>query len=67
MQSSAAIANAVTPFQRVVEEEINDSMQEMSIDEPPNEIVDVTQHFHVISAFDLPNLKYDDHSRMFNK
>jgi DNA polymerase epsilon subunit 2 len=66
MESSAAIASAITPFQNT-DEEINDSMQEMSIDEPVNEAIDVTQHFHVVSAFDLPNLIYDEHSRLFNK
>ncbi|KAI7900022.1 DNA polymerase alpha/epsilon subunit B-domain-containing protein [Cokeromyces recurvatus] len=66
MQSSAAIAATLTPFQRV-EEEINDSLQEMSIDDAPTEVVDVTQHFHVVSAFNLPKLTYDEHSRAFTK
>lgn len=66
IQSSAATANAFTPFQKA-DEEINDSMQEMSIDENVKETIDVTQHFHVVSAFDLPSLSYDEHSRLFNK
>ncbi|KAI9483679.1 MAG: DNA polymerase alpha/epsilon subunit B-domain-containing protein [Benjaminiella poitrasii] len=67
MQTSAAIAATLTPFQRV-EEEINDSLQEMSIDDAPStEVVDVTQHFHVVSAFDLPKLTYDEHTRVFTK
>ncbi|KAF1802798.1 DNA polymerase alpha/epsilon subunit B-domain-containing protein [Mucor lusitanicus] len=66
MQSSAAIAASLTPFQRV-DEEINDSLQDMSIQEAPAEKVDVTQHFHVVDAFNLPKLVYDELTRSFHK
>jgi len=66
MQSSAAIAASLTPFQRV-DEEINDSLQDMSIQEAPTEKVDVTQHFHVVDAFQLPKLVYDELTRSFQK
>jgi DNA polymerase epsilon subunit 2 len=66
MQSSAAIAASLTPFQRV-DEEINDSLQDMSIQEAPTEKVDVTQHFHVVDAFSLPKLVYDELTRSFHK
>lgn len=64
MQSSAAIAATLTPFQRA-DEEINDSLQDMTIDEQSAETVDVTQHFHVVDAFSMPKLVYDEHTRAF--
>lgn len=66
MQSSAAIAATLTPFQRA-DEEINDSLQDMTIDEQNVEAVDVTQHFHVVDAFSMPKLVYDEHARTFNR
>lgn len=66
MHSSAAIAATLTPFQRA-DEEINDSLQDMSIDESSTEVIDVTQHFHVVDAFGMPRLLYDEHTRTFNK
>ncbi|KAI9355246.1 DNA polymerase alpha/epsilon subunit B-domain-containing protein [Pilaira anomala] len=66
MQSSAAIAATLTPFQRA-DEDINESLQDMTIDEAHIESVDVTQHFHVVDAFSMPKLVYDEHTRTFNK
>ncbi|KAG2234620.1 hypothetical protein INT48_003428 [Thamnidium elegans] len=66
MQSSAAIAATLTPFQRA-DEEINESLQDMTIDETNLESVDVTQHFHVVDAFSMPKLVYDEHSRTFTR
>lgn len=66
MQSSAAIAATLTPFQRA-DEEINDSLQDMTIDEQNVEAVDVTQHFHVVDAFSMPKLVYDEHTRTFTR
>ncbi|KAI8881892.1 DNA polymerase epsilon, subunit B [Backusella circina FSU 941] len=60
LQTSASIS--ATPFQRVEDEEINDSLQEMSLSEDP---IDIQQHFHVIDAFDLPQYKYDEHRKNF--
>lgn len=66
MHSSAAIAATLTPFQRA-DQEINDSLQDMTIDEDKNETVDVTQHFHVVDATDMPRMTYDEHTRTFVK
>ncbi|KAI8080717.1 DNA polymerase alpha/epsilon subunit B-domain-containing protein [Gilbertella persicaria] len=66
IRHSAAVAASLTPFQRE-DEAINDSLQEMTIDEPPEQAVNVAQHFHVVSAFDLPRFKYDEQTRTFIK
>lgn len=66
MERSAAIAANLTPFQRA-DEEIMDSLQDMTIDESHSETIDVTQHFHVVDAFSMPRLSYDEHSRTFHK
>jgi DNA polymerase epsilon subunit 2 len=66
MHSSAAIAASLTPFQKA-DQDINDSLQDMTIDENNNESVDVTQHFHVVDAFDMPKMIYDEHTRTFHK
>ncbi|KAI8062723.1 DNA polymerase alpha/epsilon subunit B-domain-containing protein [Gongronella butleri] len=36
----------------------------MSIDD---EVIDVTKHFHVVDAFDMPRLQYDYHRKVFSK
>ncbi|CAO3653760.1 unnamed protein product [Mucor hiemalis] len=66
MHSSAAIAATLTPFQRA-NQEINNSLQDMTIDEDKDETVDVTQHFHVVDATDMPRMTYDEHTRTFVK
>lgn len=66
MHSSAAIAATLTPFQRA-DQDINDSLQDMTIDEDKDEAVDVTQHFHVVDAMDMPRMTYDEHTRTFVK
>lgn len=66
MQNTAAIAASLTPFQKA-DVELNDSLQDMTIQEAPAEIVDVTQHFHVVDAFSLPRLVYDENTRTFIK
>lgn len=60
LQASASLP--ATPFQPVDDEEINDSLQEMSLDEHN---IDIRQHFHVIDAFDLPQYKFDEHRKNF--
>ncbi|KAI8349192.1 DNA polymerase alpha/epsilon subunit B-domain-containing protein [Choanephora cucurbitarum] len=66
IRHSAAVAASLTPFQRE-DDAINDSLQEMTIDEPFEEVVNVAQHFHVVSAFDLPRMRYDEQARTFIK
>ncbi|KAG1591659.1 hypothetical protein G6F48_003155 [Rhizopus delemar] len=80
MKTSAIMASALTPFQRA-EEDINESLENMAIrdgsfiSESSNfissqaieETIDVAQHFHVVNAFDIPKLEYDDFTRTFRK
>lgn len=66
MQKSAVIASSLTPFQRA-DEEIMDSLQDMTIDESNTETIDVAQHFHVVDAFTMPRLSYDEHTRTFHR
>ena len=65
MQSSAAIAATMTPFQRA-DAEINDSLKDMSISENVDQ-VDVTQQFHVVDGFSMPRMVYDEHTRAFHR
>ncbi|CEG77121.1 hypothetical protein RMATCC62417_11918 [Rhizopus microsporus] len=84
MQTSALMTTATTPFQRADEEEINESLRDMSlgdgssmilspsvsssqITQTSQETVDVAQHFHVVGAFDMPKLIYDEYTRTFRK
>ncbi|KAI7871797.1 DNA polymerase alpha/epsilon subunit B-domain-containing protein [Spinellus fusiger] len=65
LQTSAAAAAALTPFIRV-EEDIDNSLESLTINEFDKDI-DISQHFHVVNAFDMPRLHYDYHQKMFVK
>jgi hypothetical protein len=80
MQSTAAIAATLTPFQQqtsqssAVDETINEGLQDMSLAEQAQplpqsqiDIIDVTQQFHVVDAFSMPRMLYDEHTRTFSK
>lgn len=81
MQSTAVTAASLTHSQHRGDtgeeaDTINDSLQDMSIDEYGQsqnynqsqiDIIDVTQQFHVVDAFDMPRMLYDEHTRTFNR
>ncbi|KAG1458495.1 hypothetical protein G6F56_006390 [Rhizopus delemar] len=82
MKTSALMARSLTPFQREENSDgdISDSMDNMMIRDSSTislptsmssqtleETVNVEQHFHVVDAFQLPKLEYDDFTRTFNQ
>ncbi|KAG0175875.1 DNA-directed DNA polymerase epsilon, subunit B [Apophysomyces sp. BC1021] len=64
LQIPETAAGAPTPFKRV-EDDINDSLQDMTLNEA--ETIDVSKHFFVVNAFNMPRLQYDIERKGFVK
>ncbi|KAI9252940.1 DNA polymerase alpha/epsilon subunit B-domain-containing protein [Phascolomyces articulosus] len=65
MQQKKAQVNEPTPFTRTTEEtetqQLDNDLRTMSIDDR----VDVTQHFDVVNAFDMPRLRFNPVRKTF--
>ncbi|KAJ8653970.1 hypothetical protein O0I10_010419 [Lichtheimia ornata] len=62
LESLITSLNNVTPSR--IENDINSGIQDMTIDDGP---IDITQHFHVVNAFDMPRMYYDIRRKGFVK